>query len=223
MLETLISLDTQLTLWFNGSDSLFLDTFAMTATKTTTWVPLALLLIYVLVCMKNWKQALLVILSIALVITLADQMASGIFKPLVCRLRPTHNPELEGLIDIVDGYRGGRYGFFSSHASNTFGVAVLLSLCFRHRWFTLAICSWAVLNCWTRLYLGVHYLGDILVGVLWGCFVGWMVYKLYLYLSARLKTEGAALFTAQRAKLLTDGILITYVALLIYATCRAIL
>ena len=223
MLETLISLDMQLTLWFNGSDSLFLDTFAMTATKTTTWVPLALLLIYVLVCMKNWKQALLVILSIALVITLADQMASGIFKPLVCRLRPTHNPELEGLIDIVDGYRGGRYGFFSSHASNTFGVAVLLSLCFRHRWFTLAICSWAVLNCWTRLYLGVHYLGDILVGVLWGCFVGWMVYKLYLYLSARLKTECVALFTAQRAKLLTDGILITYVALLIYATCRAIL
>ena len=223
MLETLISLDTQLTLWFNGSDSLFLDTFAMTATKTTTWVPLALLLIYVLVCMKNWKQALLVILSIALVITLADQMASGIFKPLVCRLRPTHNPELEGLIDIVDGYRGGRYGFFSSHASNTFGVAVLLSLCFRHRWFTLAICSWAVLNCWTRLYLGVHYVGDILTGVLWGSFAGWMVYQLWVYLDRRLKIEGAALFTAQRAKLLTEGILITYVALLIYATCRAIL
>ena len=87
----------------------------------------------------------------------------------------------------------------------------------------LAICSWAVLNCWTRLYLGVHYVGDILTGVLWGSFAGWMVYQLCVYLDRRLKIEGAALFTAQRAKLLTEGILITFVALLIYATCRAIL
>lgn len=223
MLDTIVSLDTQLTLWLNGSESMFLDTFAMAATKTTTWVPLGVLLVYVLVRMKNWKHALLVILSVALVITFADQMASGVFKPLVARLRPSHNPELEGLIDLVDGYRGGRYGFFSSHAANTCGVALFFSLLFRHKWFTEAICSWALLNCWTRLYLGVHYVGDILVGVLWGCCVGWGVYRMYDYFDRRYNIGGTGLFTAQRAQLLTEGILLTYVALLIYATCSAIL
>lgn len=223
MLDMIVSLDTQLTLWLNGSESVFLDTFAMTATKTTTWVPLALLLVYLLVRMRNWKNALLIMLSVALVIILADQMASGIFKPLVARLRPSQNPELDGLIDLVDGYRGGRYGFFSSHAANTCGVAVFLSLLFRHKWFTGTISSWALLNCWTRLYLGVHYVGDILVGVLWGCCVGWMVYRLYRYLDRRYMLRGAGLFTSERAQLLTEGILLIYVALLIYAACYAIL
>ena len=201
-----------------------LDAIAVTATKTSTWIPLGILLLYVLMRMKDWKNALLVILCVGIAITLADQMASGIFKPLVARLRPSHNPELQGVIDIVGDYRGGRYGFFSSHAANTCAVAVFLSLLFRKRVFTVAICSWAMVNSWTRLYLGVHYLGDITVGLLWGALVGWMVFRLYCFLTLKVKLEGVELlYTEKRAYLLAEAIALTYAAIIIYAICKTIL
>ena len=201
-----------------------LDTIAVTATKTSTWIPLGIVLLYVLIRMKNWKNALLVILCVAIAITLADQMASGIFKPLVARLRPSHNPELQGVIDLVGDYRGGRYGFFSSHAANTCAVAVFLSLLFRKRIFTIAICSWAMVNSWTRLYLGVHYVGDIMVGLIWGTLVGWIVFRLYRFLTLKVKLEGVELLnTEKRAFLLAEAIALTYAAIIIYAICKTIL
>jgi undecaprenyl-diphosphatase len=201
-----------------------LDAIAVTATKTSTWIPLGIVLLYVLMRMKNWKNALLVILCVGIAITLADQMASGIFKPLVARLRPSHNPELQGVIDLVGDYRGGRYGFFSSHAANTCAVAVFLSLLFRKRVFTVAICSWAMLNSWTRLYLGVHYVGDIMVGLIWGAFVGGMVFRLYRFLTLKVKLEGVELlYTEKRAYLLAEAIALTYAAIIIYAICKTIL
>ena len=224
MLEFITNIDTWLTLLLNGSDSVMLDTIAVTATKTSTWIPLGILLLYVLMRMKDWKNALLVILCVAIAITLADQMASGIFKPLVARLRPSHNPELQGVIDLVGDYRGGRYGFFSSHAANTCAVAVFLSLLFRKRVFTVAICSWAMVNSWTRLYLGVHYVGDITVGLLWGALVGWMVFRLYRFLTLKVKLEGVELlYTEKRAYLLAEAIVLTYAAIIIYAICKTIL
>ena len=224
MLELITNIDTRLTLFLNGSDSVMLDTIAVTATKTGTWIPLGIVLLYVLMKMKNWKNALLVILCVAIAITLADQMASGIFKPLVARLRPSHTPELQGVIDLVGDYRGGRYGFFSSHAANTCAVAVFLSLLFRKRVFTVAICSWAMVNSWTRLYLGVHYVGDIMVGLIWGAFVGWMVFRLYRFLTLKVKLEGVELlYTEKRAYLLAEAIALTYAAIIIYAICKTIL
>ena len=224
MLEFITNIDTQLTLFLNGSDSEMLDAIAVTATKTGTWIPLGIVLLYVLMRMKNWKNALLVILCVAIAITLADQMASGIFKPLVARLRPSHTPELQGVIDLVGDYRGGRYGFFSSHAANTCAVAVFLSLLFRKRVFTVAICSWAMVNSWTRLYLGVHYVGDIMVGLIWGAFVGWMVFRLYRFLTLKVKLEGVELlYTEKRAYLLAEAIALTYAAIIIYAICKTIL
>ena len=224
MLEFITNIDTRLTLFLNGSDSEMLDAIAVTATKTGTWIPLGIVLLYVLMRMKNWKNALLVILCVAIAITLADQMASGIFKPLVARLRPSHTPELQGVIDLVGDYRGGRYGFFSSHAANTCAVAVFLSLLFRKRVFTVAICSWAMVNSWTRLYLGVHYVGDITVGLMWGAFVGWMVFRLYRFLTLKVKLEGVELlYTEKRAYLLAEAIAITYAAIIIYAICKTIL
>lgn len=224
MLEFITNIDTQLTLFLNGSDSVMLDAIAVTATKTSTWIPLGILLLYVLMRMKDWKNALLVILCVAIAITLADQMASGIFKPLVARLRPSHNPELQGVIDLVGDYRGGKYGFFSSHAANTCAVAIFLSLLFRKRVFTVAICSWAMVNSWTRLYLGVHYVGDIMVGLIWGAFVGWMVFRLYRFLTLKVKLEGVELlYTDKRAYLLAEAIALTYAAIIIYAICKTIL
>ena len=201
-----------------------LDAIAVTATKTSTWIPLGILLLYVLMRMKDWKNALLVILCVGIAITLADQMASGIFKPLVARLRPSHNPELQGVIDLVGDYRGGKYGFFSSHAANTCAVAVFLSLLFRKRIFSIAICSWAMVNSWTRLYLGVHYVGDIMVGLIWGAFVGWIVFRLYRFLTLKIKLEGVELlYTEKRAYLLAEAIALTYAAIIIYAICKTIL
>lgn len=224
MLEFITNIDTRLTLFLNGSDSEMLDAIAVTATKTSTWIPLGILLLYVLMRMKDWKNALLVIMCVAIAITLADQMASGIFKPLVARLRPSHNPELQGVIDLVGDYRGGRYGFFSSHAANTCAVAVFLSLLFRKRIFSIAICSWAMVNSWTRLYLGVHYVGDITVGLLWGALVGWMVFRLYRFLTLKVKLEGVELlYTEKRAYLLAEAIALTYAAIIIYAICKTIL
>lgn len=224
MLEFITNIDTRLTLFLNGSDSEMLDAIAVTATKTSTWIPLGILLLYVLMRMKDWKNALLVILCVAIAITLADQMASGIFKPLVARLRPSHTPELQGVIDLVGDYRGGRYGFFSSHAANTCAVAVFLSLLFRKRVFTVAICSWAMVNSWTRLYLGVHYVGDIMVGLIWGALVGWMVFRLYRFLTLKVKLEGVELlYTEKRAYLLAEAITLTYAAIIIYAICKTIL
>ena len=110
MFEKLLNIDTQLTLLLNGSESTMLDWFALTATATSTWLPLAVLLLYVVIRGNKWQNVLIVILSIALAITLADQLASGVCKPLVARLRPSQDPLLSGVIDIVGDYRGGRYG-----------------------------------------------------------------------------------------------------------------
>ena len=103
-------------------------------------------------------------------------------------------------------------------------MAVFLSLLFRNKLFTLAICSWAFVNAWTRLYLGVHYVGDITVGLLWGVLVGWLVYRLYQYLAVKVKLEGIQqLYTEKRALLLSEGIGLTYAAIIIYAVCKTIL
>lgn len=104
-------MDRQLTLLLNGSQSLFLDGLAWTATRTITWIPLAIVLLYVVVRDNNLRGVWHILLGIALSILLADQMASSVFKPWVARWRPSHNPEIMYLVDVVNGYRGGNYGF----------------------------------------------------------------------------------------------------------------
>lgn len=224
----LMEIDKALTLALNGSDSLYLDGIAWIATQTATWIPLAALLLYLVIRNNGLRGVIGTIIAIALAITLADQVASTIFKPLVARPRPTHDPELMYLIDIVNGYRGGKYGFFSSHAANTMAVATLVSLIFRDRTLTAWLYSWALLNCWTRVYLGVHYVGDLLVGTLWGLFVGWIIFRLWLRYcpgvlerrtlsrnNTRLTTGGYSLGSVH---LLTAGIVITY----LYVALRAL-
>ena len=110
---------------------------------------------------------------------LAGTIDDAIVKPLVARWRPGNDPQIGLLVDTVDGYRGGNYGFFSAHASNTFSIALFFSLLMRRRLLTVALVLWSLVNCYTRLYLGVHYPGDITVGLLWGALVGWGVYRFF--------------------------------------------
>lgn len=168
-------IDQALTLLLNGSRSLFLDSLARLATRTIVWLPLAVVVFIGLIRRGHYKA----ILAILLCILIADQTASTLFKPMVARFRPTQDPHLYYLIDTVDGYRAGRYGFFSSHAANTAACTTFLSLLYRQRLLTWILASWVLLNCWTRVYLGVHYLGDITVGVSFGCLVGYSLHYLY--------------------------------------------
>lgn len=181
-IQSLIQFDQELLLNMNGSNSLFWDGFMWIATQTTTWIPVAIALLYVIFKNNKLKEALLLIGLIALVITLADQISSGFCKPFFARFRPTQDPELMYQIDIVNGYRGGRYGFISSHAANTFGVAIFLSLVIRNRLLGAILFVWAALNAYSRIYLGVHYPGDIFFGTLVGLCVGVCIYLLYRYI-----------------------------------------
>lgn len=179
-MEELIHFDKQLLLWCNGSDSLFIDYMVTTLTNAKTWIPLYLALLYVVVKNnKSAKEVFYIVAAAGLCVFLAGGLDDMIVKPLVARWRPTHDPEIGMLVDVVDGYRGGNYGFFSAHACNTFSIAVFFSLLMRFRPLVAAMILWSLTNCWTRLYLGVHYPGDITVGLIWGGIVGYVVYRLY--------------------------------------------
>jgi undecaprenyl-diphosphatase len=127
------------------------------------------------------KQAIMCLVAIALVIVIADQMSSSLIRHSVGRLRPANleNP-ISNMVHIVDGYRGGRYGFPSSHAANSFGLAFFLLYLLRRSPIPTFIILWAIVNCYSRIYLGVHYPGDILCGTLVGLIaatVVWFIYK----------------------------------------------
>lgn len=186
-MDTIIQMDKQLLLAINGSDSLFVDYLAKTLTTAATWIPLYVSLFYVVVKNNdNFRRIICILACAGLCVLFAGTVDDLLVKPLVARLRPTHDFQIGMLVDTVDGYRGGKYGFFSAHAANTFSIAIFFSLLMRSRLVTLLLVGWSLTNCWTRLYLGVHYPLDILCGLLWGGCVGTGIYFLYRYVDRRL-------------------------------------
>ena len=212
--QPIIEFDKQLLLLLNGSESLFLDSMVMTLTNAWTWVPLYISLLIVVV--KNSESALKVLLVLAsagLCVLFAGALDDTIVKPLVARWRPTHDPQIGLLVDIVDGYRGGKYGFFSAHASNTFSIAIFFWWLVRSRILTCAMVIWSLVNCWTRLYLGVHYPGDILGGIIVGMLVGWLVWRLMCWIQHRWHIpEGH--YTRQEATVMASSLILTIIGLL---------
>ena len=124
-------------------------------------------------------QISLVIGMALLAIVLSEGMADLIVKPLVARLRPIHDTLMQDSVQVVNNYRAEGYSFFSAHASNTMAVAVFFSLLVKDRLFACILITWALINCWTRLYLGVHYPSDIIVGVMWGSVSGLFAYTIF--------------------------------------------
>ena len=189
-LSALVEYDKDLLLSLNGSDSLYLDRVMRVLTAAVTWVPLYISLFYVVLNNNdNFRKVIMILCGAGLCVLLAGTVDDMIVKPMVGRWRPTHDPEIGMMVDIVDGYRGGRFGFFSAHASNTFSIAVFFCWLVRSRLLSLALILWSFTNCWTRLYLGVHFPGDILVGLLWGGLVGSAVYFLYYRLSRNMTSR----------------------------------
>lgn len=178
--STLYAADKTLLMVFNGSHCPFVDRLAVTLTCGYMWILLYIaLLLLVINNHKTVVQISLVISMALLAIVLSEGMADLIVKPLVARLRPIHDTLMQDSVQVVNNYRAEGYSFFSAHASNTMAVAVFFSLLVKDRLFACTLITWALVNCWTRLYLGVHYPSDIIVGVVWGSVSGLFAYTMY--------------------------------------------
>ena len=188
MFERLIHIDTEILLAINGWHAPWADTLMWIISAKETWIPLYLLLIGLLVwryrqpatTRVKWMQkvpaCVLMIIVIGLAVGAADFIASGILKDWVARPRPSRVPELEGVLHLVNGYKSGRYGFVSSHAANTMACGLLFSLIWRKKITTYGLMLWVAANCYSRMYLGVHYPLDILGGLIVGALVAWAAF-----------------------------------------------
>ena len=182
MLEAIRLSYQELFLFLNGLHSHYWDQFMWIFTAKWPWVPMYAAILYV-IC-KNMRPAvsLLTVIAIVLTIVYADQICATLIRPLVERMRPSNpNNPISEWVHLVNGKRGGRYGFPSCHAANSFGLAFFVMLLFKNKILTLFILGWAAVNSYSRIYIGVHYPGDLFVGMLVGLSGAVLMYKLYRY------------------------------------------
>ena len=189
MIEQLVQLDTELFLYLNNLGSTSWDGFWMFYTTKFNWIPFYAVLAYLMYKRLNTKMFLLTLLVIALMITFTDQITNVFKKVLVMRLRPCHNDEIQGMFRLVKEYCGGRYGYFSGHASNSMAIAVFTSLMLRakYKYLPYLMIVWALVMGYSRIYIGVHYPLDVLSGMLFGALSGFLFYRLDRYLQFRFR------------------------------------
>lgn len=209
--------DADLLLAINGCHAPWADHFMYAFSGKLVWVPMYASLLYLIFRNLHWRWALGCVVAIALTITFADQMGASVIRPWVARLRPANvdNP-LSEFVHIVNGYRGGRYGFPSCHAANTFGLACFIAFVFRHRLLVWFMMAWAVLTCYSRAYLGVHYPGDLLAGALLGLLGAALCYGLFVKVCAYRRPE-----TLKEAWVPVGVGGLTILGILLYALCSA--
>lgn len=183
----LSDIDARLLLIVNGAHSPFFDSVMWCISGHWIWVPFYAVLAYLLFRRMSWKRASICLVTIGLIILVADQTCATLIRPEIGRLRPANlNNPLSSFVHVVNGYRGGRYGFPSCHAANTFALAVFMSLVIRHKWFTVMMFSWAFIVSYSRMYLGVHYFGDLFCGATIGSLFAVLFYYLQNHLFKRL-------------------------------------
>ena len=207
-MDYLIHIDQQWLLAINGWHSEWADILMWYISKSTTWLPLYALLVGLIVyrfgilspslCREGRRgssllRVLIILAGFAVAVGVSDFVSSGIIKPWVCRLRPTHEPALAGMLHLVNGYTGGLYGFVSSHAANTMACALLFALLYRNKYATVGLMLWVALNCYSRMYLGVHYPADIIGGLAIGALMATLTYGMVRRLVDRVdeRSEGA--------------------------------
>ncbi len=185
------SLDQDITLYLNSMYSDGFDTFFWYVSLKYTWFIMGALLITFLFFKRRPKEALWFLLAVVLMIVCADQLCN-LCKYTVQRFRPCWDEEIKDLVHIVNDDRGGKYGFFSAHAAVFFGLAYMTSRFFRNKYFTATIYVIAVMVAYSRIYLGRHYLGDVLVGAVVGtlfAMLAWWGYKYWMRRDLMRKEE----------------------------------
>ena len=224
-IQRLIDIDKQVMLALNGSDSLYMDGVMKIYTSTVVWIPVALVLLFIVLKNNTPRISLLVVLGVALTILASDQVSSVLIKPLVGRLRPSHDPEFMHLIDTFNGYRSGSYSFTSSHACNSFAILMFVSLLIRNKVVSFSMFVWACINSYSRIYLGVHFPGDILCGALLGIVIGSLTYLLYQFIHHKIERTSVRItanytktgYLVDDAHLMVASIYATFVFIAIYA------
>ncbi len=197
LLHEIMEVDRRLLVWLNGFHADWLDPVMYYVTQTIFWIPLYLFLLYLIIrdFKKEWWVPLI---GIGLTILIADQVTATLMKPFFARLRPSQEPSLQGIVHLVrdhngEIYTGGLYGFASSHAANTFGTATFFTLLFRsrHPWIKWLF-LWAAVMTYTRIYLGAHYPGDILVGGIVGVTGAFLGYKAFAWIKVKIDQASAS-------------------------------
>ena len=180
-MDSIVQLDHSLFLTINGWHSPFLDFIMFWLSNKYIWIPLYAVLLTLLI-RENRSYWWLLLIAVAVLVTLTDQLSVRLFKDVFLRLRPCHDPALFGLARVLNGHCGGQYGFISSHAANTFGLAVFVGalLKSRYRWMPWAMLLWAAVVSYSRIYLGVHFPGDVLAGAMVGALIGLLVFRLFV-------------------------------------------
>jgi undecaprenyl-diphosphatase len=186
MITSIKKLDTEIFLFCNSKHNEFFDSIMTLASGKYFWIPLYFFFFY-LVFKIVGKRIWLVIIAVALLILASDQTSVHLFKNVFLRYRPCHNLLIQSLVHL-NGSCGGTYGFISSHACNTFGLAMFLALFFKGKikHFGVFVFLWAAFVSYSRVYNGVHYPADIAVGALVGMFIGSVVFKLYQLADSKL-------------------------------------
>jgi len=204
--ESILPYERDLFLFLNGSDSVFWDNAMWIVSKTNIWFLFYGIVILFLFYKTPKKDAVLVLFFFVLMAVLCDQVSSGLIKPFFERLRPTHHPDFKDFVDTVNGYRGRGFSFVSGHAANSIGFAAFLSLVYRSRWVTLVAFIWALTISYSRIYLGVHFISDVVGGMLVGTLVGWFSYTLLITVRKKLfhlnSLEKTFIYSPQHGKIL---------------------
>lgn len=185
MLDVLNTYDEQLFLLLNGLHNSFFDVLMWWISSKLIWIPLYLFLLFLIVKNYGW-ETVAILLSVAILIALTDQ-ASGWIKETVARFRPSHNPAIELQVHTLRGYFGGSYGFVSSHAANSFALAYFMwSFLKKSTPYVSCLFVWAFIVAYSRIYLGVHYPGDILGGAILGLLLAMLVVGVYKKIIGKL-------------------------------------
>ena len=189
MLEQIVHLDQELFLFLNGLGTETWDGFWMFMTRTRNSAPLYALLLYLVYKNFGTKKTIIVLVGIALLITCTDQL-SNFFKYGIGRLRPCHDPEISHVMRLVKSYCGGKFGYFSAHAANSFAPATFFVLLFKNKvkFIGWVLILWAMIVAYSRIYIGVHYPLDVVTGAAIGAFFGWVFYKLTMLTFKKIGT-----------------------------------
>ena len=213
MIDFLNNLDMQALLAVNSHHAAVPDIFMMAYTGKLIWAPLYLALAWFVWKRAGWAHAIVIVLAIVATIALADQTCATLLRPIFERLRPSHSTEIGGLVNVVNGYRGGLYGFPSCHAANSVALTVwFFLLCGARSRLSMMLLVWCLLTCYTRMYLGVHYPGDLLFGSVVGALCALLCWFLAVRIFKIVKVRGGIATQIPLA-----AFLLTVTALLIYS------